>query len=394
VHRLRAAFAAAREGSVKSVIALQQRRACRSTVERRTSAAMWHRLAAVVVVGSVVACGNHGARPAADAAADVATGMVGAWQSGAALPIARANACATAIDDWVIVVGGNRAQGSGFVATDEIDAAQLGADGTLGAWQVAGHAPSAVSQCNATSDGRTLCVVDGIYDRQADGGQVWTATLDDTGHLGALASRGALPSGVVAISTGAAVASGTLLLMHDIVPTGDTDPGDVQTLRTPLGGALAWSVDDWHVPFRAQAQYAFAPHAILALGGYHDPAIGALDDALSAPMLAGPVVGAPVATTRLPAPTAFGTATIVDDWVFVVGGRAAVFGAPGSTDVVAAPLAADGTVGAWQSAAALPVARTNHAAALVGDFLVVVGGAASGPGDTTVLVARVRHPRG
>jgi hypothetical protein len=78
--------------------------------------------------------------------------------------------------------------------------------------------------------------------------------------------------------------------------------------------------------------------------------------------------------------------------VFVAGGRAQVLGAPGTTTVVAAHVAPDGALDAWQAAAALPMARTNHELAVVGDFLVVTGGAASGPGDATVLVSRVRFP--
>jgi hypothetical protein len=34
--------------------------------------------------------------------------------------------------------------------------------------------------------------------------------------------------------------------------------------------------------------------------------------------------------------------------------------------------------------------RTNHSMALVGDYLVLTGGAASGPGDDKVLVGQVR----
>jgi len=53
---------------------------------------------------------------------------------------------------------------------------------------------------------------------------------------------------------------------------------------------------------------------------------------------------------------------------------------------------ADGSLGAWQTVAALPMLRTNHELAVVGDYLVLMGGAGMGPGDTTVLTARVRHP--
>src|SRR5512143_3366971 len=83
----------------------------------------------------------------------VATGELADWQMGPALPVARANHCAVAIDSWVLVVGGNRSDGhGGFVTADEIDAAQLAADGTLGAWQVAGHLPSPASEPTCTTD--------------------------------------------------------------------------------------------------------------------------------------------------------------------------------------------------------------------------------------------------
>ena len=319
--------------------------------------------------------------------ADRATGEVGAWQAGPALPTPRANHCAAAIDDWVLVIGGNHAAGTGFVKTDEIHAAKLAADGTLGPWQLAGHTPSPVSECTATTDGRHLYVIDGLYDVATDAGKIWTAELDATGHLGALASIGALPTGVIAISSEATVHAGTLLLMDTRVPA---DGDATVTLRTPLAN-MAWTTDDWKIGFRAQAQYAFTDSFAVTLGGYHDPAIGAIADVFVAPIGTGGAVGTPVAATPLPAATAFGEAIAVDDWIFVTGGRAQVFGAGGTTNVFGSKIGAGGALGPWLSPTPLPVPRTNHAMVLVGDFLVIAGGANTGPGDATVLVARVRY---
>jgi len=318
--------------------------------------------------------------------ADVATGVVGAWQVGPDLLVPRANHCSAVIDDWVLVIGGNHAEGSDFAKTDEIDAAQIAPDGTLGAWQVAGHTPSPVSECTATADGTRLYVIDGLYDTASDGGQVLTADLDATGHLSPLVAMGKLPAGVVAISSEATVRDGVLSVMHSELP----DAGNTtETLRTPVT-AVAWSVDDWHVPFRAQAEYAFTADTTLIIGGYGgDSGNTVLTDVFTAPIAGGLVT----TTTSLPEPVSFGEAVAADDWVFVAGGRAQVFGAAGTTDVFAAQLAADGTLASWQTATSLPVARTNHDMVLAGDFLVLTGGAANGPGDATVLVARVRYPR-
>lgn len=305
-----------------------------------------------------------------------ATGELGPWQTGPALPTPRANHCSATIDDWVLVIGGNHASGGTFVKTAEIHAARL-VDGTLGPWQLAGSMPSPVTECSATSDGRTLYVLDGIYDDGSHG--AWSATLDDAGHLDAMTSLGALPD--VVVSSEAAVRDGTLVLMDTRLPM---DGDATVALRSPLG-ALAWSSESLGIDFRAQAQYAFTGEHVLALGGYHDPAVGAVADVFVAPIAGGPARP----TTPLPVPVAFGEAIAVDDWVFVVGGRATVFGAPGTAQVFAAHVATDGTLGPWRESA-LPIARTNHELALVGDYLVVSGGATMGAGDANVLVSRVR----
>jgi len=316
---------------------------------------------------------------------DVATGEVAAWQNGPALPVARANHCVVAIDDWVLAIGGNHADGTGgFVTTDEIDAAQLAPDGTLGPWHVAGKLASPASEPTCTSDGRTLYVIDGIYDNAADGGQVWSAELDATGTLSPLVSLGALPQGTDAIESAASVQDGTLRVVFSALP----DSGNQTViLRTPLGGALSWSTEPLAIDFRAEAELVLTDQLAYVLGGYHDPGVGAVTDAFAAPL------DQPAAkTTSLPMPIAFGKAVAVDDWLFVAGGRAQVFGAPGTASVYATPISPDGSLGTWQSATGLPVARTNHAMAVVGDYLIVTGGAANGPGDTSVLLARVRYP--
>jgi hypothetical protein len=307
-----------------------------------------------------------------------ATGELGTWEAGPALPTARANHCSAAIDDWVLVIGGNHQDGADFVKTDEIHAAQLAPDGTLGPWQLAGHTPSPVSECTATADGHRLYVIDGLYDNDADARQVFTADLDATGHLSALTSMTTLPA--IAISSEATVADGALVIAHSSLDTDATG-----ALTTPVI-APAWTTDDWQISFRAQAQYAFTATHAYTLGGYHDTN-AVLADAFVAPLDGGPAV----ATTPLPAATGFGEAVAVDDYLFIAGGRGAVFGATASTATYVAHLAADGSIEPWQPATALPVARTNHDLVLVGDFLVLTGGATAGGGDTTVLVSRVRH---
>lgn len=321
-----------------------------------------------------VACANSPSQ-------SLATGEVGTWELAEALPTARANHCSAAIGDWVVVVGGNRMADGAFAATDEIHAARM-VDGVLGPWQLAGRMPSAVTECAAATDGRRLFVVDGIFDNEADGGGVWTADLDE-GVLGAITRMGALPGETRAISSEASVRAGELVVMDTLLPAeGDT----TVTLRTPLS-QMSWTTNDWDIGFRAQSEYAFGDRFAYTIGGYHDAQAGATSDVFAAPLDGS---AAPRATTPLPKPVGWGEAVVVDDWIFVVGGRAATYGAAGTTDVFTAPIAEDGSVGAWISSGPLPMARTNHELALVGDYLVVTGGASTAGGDANVLVAQVR----
>ena len=303
----------------------------------------------------------------------VATGQVGDWAMGPPLPTARANHCSTAVGDWLVVIGGNREVAGSFVKTDEIHAAKL-TNGVLGDWVLAGHTASPVTECEATSDGTTLYVVGGIYDTVEDEGQVWSGTFDGTVTL---AVMGALPDGALAVSSEAALQDGALLVMN-------TDVAADATATLKMAGT-AWTSTDWGIGFRSQSEFAFGDGAAYTLGGYHDPAVGAVTDSFVE------VAGVTTPTTPLPMPIGWGEASVVDDWMFVVGGRASTFAADGTTTVIASPIAADGSLGAWQVSTALPVARTNHDMALVGDYLVVTGGAASGPGDDQVMLAQVRY---
>jgi hypothetical protein len=350
-----------------------------------SSAPMLHRLFVISLVLDAACTEPASVEPLPN----LATGELGAWQTAPALPTPRANHCSAAIDDWILVIGGNFKQGESFVKTDEIHAARLADDGMLGPWQLAGRTPSPVTECSATSDGKNLYILDGLYDRDSDARQVFAAPLDDAGQLGALASIATLPQ--IAISSEAVVHGDQLLMMDTVLPA---DGDQTITLRTTLAGGGTWSTDDWQIGFRAQAQYAFSANFAYTLGGY----LGEEGNPVSSEVFVAAIddrgaLGTARATTSLPAPTAFGEAVVVDDFVFVVGGRAQIFGGEPSNAVYVAQIAPDGSLGTWTTLAALPLPRTNQELAVVGDFLVIAGGAAGMGGDTNVLAARVRFPQ-
>jgi hypothetical protein len=321
----------------------------------------------------------------------VADGTLGAWTAQAAMPTPRANHCSAFVAGHVVVIGGNyRPQGAtDFVVTDEIHAAPIGADGTLGAWILAGRTPSPVTECSAAGDGDRLYVIDGLYDDEADRRAVWSATMEGGGMLSPMTRIGDLPPAREVISSEARVAGGVLHLMDVELPAEDDD---TLTLSVATDALAGWSETRWQIGFRGQPQYAFGDRFFYSLGGYSggtgNPMVTTVH---GTPVDEAGVLGEPFETTPLPQPTGFGEAVAVDDWVFVLGGRPQVFGVPAVATIVAASIADDGTLGGWTTLPSLPVARTNHEVILAGDFLVVAGGAVMGPGEGVVWSARVRH---
>jgi hypothetical protein len=343
----------------------------------------------LVLVAVLAACGNSstpndgGSDAQVEAGTAKANGTVGAWQTLAPLPHARANFCATVVGEFVVTIGGNYPSDAGFTKLDEIDVARFHADGSLDAWQVAGHAPSPVTECTAGASGSTLYVIDGIYDDAAKQGHVFSADLASDGTLGTLADVGTLPTGMDAFDDVAFSAAGKVWSTVSLLS------GSCGL----IGGPGTWTETDFLSEFRGRPQWATA----IAGGATYAYVIGGYSDADAGNMVLGTGAGAKVGTqvtggvtvTDLPKATTFGMAASADDWVFVIGGRGAIFAAAPRPDVVAARAAADGSLGAWTPQPSLPSPRSNAAAVVAGNFLYVLGGANASATDT-VYAAQVR----
>jgi len=334
--------------------------------------------------------------PTTDSSTGLANGTVGAWQTLSPMPQARANHCSVTAAGYLVVIGGNYANDAGgFSSTDAVHVAALHADGSLGAWSQAGTTPSPVNSCTATAQGNTIYLVDGIYDDPSYQGTMLSATLSGAGVLSPWTMLGPLPSGQDAFYSNAWIASdsaSTLYAMDAYLPS-DGGAGAIIALHVPLSPQVgSWSMDEWIPDFLGHPEYAFTGKYVYALGGYTTDDAGNLpvqSAVFGAPIETGGAVGSSVAEQALPSPVAFGQAVAVDDWLFVVGGKDAVFGS-GASSVVSAQLGSGGSIGAWASQTALPDGRTDFATTLAGDFLYVTGGGSNGPGLDTVFAARVR----
>lgn len=317
----------------------------------------------------------------------VANGTVGEWMSASPMPHGRANHCAAVIGDRVLVAGGNhKPEGAAeFVTSDEVHAATIHEDGTLGGWTLAGTLPSAVSACTATADGKRLYIMGGLWSSSADGAKVWTAQLSDSGELSTFAAIGELPADATVLSAEAFTTASELLLFDSEVP----EEGDATfLLRAPLNATLGeWNRQPLVPRFLGYPQFAFDGSHAIVTGGYlgadQDNAVVA-DIAIATLGDAGAVAG-----KAMPGAMHSGRAIAVDGHLFVFGGKRALFGS-GLDDTYSAPLDGDGFPVDWSQQRPLPEGRTNFAAVLAGDHVLVLGGGSDGAGLDSVFSARIR----
>lgn len=315
-----------------------------------------------------------------------ADGTVDAWVADRALPVARANHCAAAFGDRLIIAGGNYkpAGATDFVALDDVQVAKVGSDGALQEWKLAGRLPAAGVDCVLAVDGATLVLLGGLFADNTLNGRVWTATLSADGALGTWSEVGALPYGRRSLG-GVAKLRGDSLWLNDARLSSEGAAEAVLATAT-LGSTLsAWTSTSYATSFRGKPQVAFTDEAAFIIGGYGDA--NAVQASVTAIGLgSGPVME----TAALPESRAFGAAAEADGWLFVTGGRTQLFGVQPSAVVWSAK--ADGlSVTAWKPQAALPEVRSNHTATVVGDWLFVAGGGAGAGGLDTVFRARVKR---
>jgi hypothetical protein len=307
------------------------------------------------------------------------------------MPVARANHCIAAVNGHVMLIGGNyKPSGStNFVTLDSVHAAKARGDGSVDPWFLSGTTPGPVSQCTAVADGSTVYLVGGLFDDPNLDHDVYSTTVTAAGLIGTWNKIGTIPADLLPVATEAWVTGGSLYVA---CPT--TDPTEhTLILHAPLGATLgAWVEDTIVDSYRGQAQYTFNGAFFHVLGGYLGPSQNndSSADVSYAPLNADGTVGKGTSTTPLPSPIVAGEVAVVDDYLFLVGGKAAMLGANGVPDCWSAPVHSDGTVGAWTKQASLPQGRTNHEMVQVGDFLYQTGGGYTGPGLDTAYSARVR----
>jgi hypothetical protein len=126
---------------------------------------------------------------------------------------------------------------------------------------------------------------------------------------------------------------------------------------------------------RSALAAAWAPGRLYALGG-HSLDSTLLTDVLSAAVLADGGLGSWSNETALPSARHGLSAVAAGGFVYAIGGETA---AGLTSDLLAAPIKADGALGAWAPAGRLPNGRARAGAAMFDNRLYVVAGSCDGP---------------
>ncbi len=358
--------------------------------------------AIVIAAGAFQACSSSSPANVVDAGPKTAAnGTVGEWSSGPAMPKPRANHCVVATQGFLIVIGGNysadpTAQNPVFTDLDEVDAAPIAENGTLGDWKKIGTTPSPVNSCTAASFGDTIYLLSGIYDDPTVGSSMYSAKLDSHGNLSPFTAAGTIPADDDLFYSTAWVDGpdgGESLNAFNVALPDDTgaDAGSVTIAHASLSALSDWQNTPFLPAFRGHPEYAFTSGFAYVLGGYPSADDAGMDFPEQAFGVArGANAGAPFSTTALPKGTMFGDAVAVDGYVFVIGGRDSTFGDDPRADVNSAPINSDGTLGAWTAQNAMPDARTDERVIAYGNYVYVVGGGDTGPGLDSVYIAQIR----
>ncbi len=255
--------------------------------------------------------------------------------------------------------------------------AAIAANGSLGAWQAV-PIPEPILGGSVAVVGSTVVVTAGI--RLGTAGKTALSAKCDGGVVAA--------DGSLAWSSCPALAEP--LFHHAMVATGDhlyvvgglTGAGNDNTPNVAIAAVVDGKVGPWSsgtaLPDkRSHHGLALGPGALYVTGGLKgDPAgvSSGYRDVLRAPFAAGGTLGAWAKVGELPATLGTHASFVWLDHLYVLGG---VENDSTNSDAVRrAPIAADGTVGAWESLPPLPKKRAHaHQTPLYRGFVYSVAGA-------------------
>ncbi|MBI4564437.1 MAG: hypothetical protein HY716_07075, partial [Planctomycetes bacterium] len=243
--------------------------------------------------------------------------------------------------------------------------------GTVGAWSATTALPSVRMAHTSVAYNGFVYTIGGFGANLAYLSDVLVAPLNADGSVGPWTATTALPS--ARARHGSVAYNGFLYAIGGF--DSNTNPiGDVLVASINADGTVgAWAsttaLPSGRVYHTSVAYNGF----VYVIGGYNGSS--SLSDVLVAPVNADGTVGAWSTTTALPSVRAAHSSVAYNGSVYVIGGSVTSDAISQSTNaVLVAPLFADGTVGTWSTSTPLPAGRLLHASVAHDGFLYAIGG--------------------
>ena len=241
--------------------------------------------------------------------------------------------------------------------------------GTVGSWSASTALPSGHGFHSSVAYGGYVYTLGGFDENYSLSSDVLVAPVNGDGSMGSWSSTTALPSGRYAFS--AVAYNGFLYVI------GGDDGGSAlsDVLVAPInadGSVGSWS-STTELPFGRDALSVFAYNGfIYAIGGYNGyEGPGLLSDVVVAPINADGSVGSWSSTTSLPVERYLLSVVAYNGFVYVIGGDDT---SGPLSDVLVAQINANGAIGSWSSTTALPSGRVYHSVVVFDGFVYILGG--------------------
>lgn len=296
------------------------------------------------------------------ASIDPATGALSAFTAMASFTTARYRHSAVAYLGRLYVIGGSSSSG----VVDDVQVALINQDGSLGSFTPTQSLGVVRNDHSALAWGGWLYVVGG-HNGSNSLDSVERTFISDEGLLGAFTATTNLTT--PRATFGSAIANNYLYVVGGV--SGITAQASVEFALINPSGSLATFSNTSPLPSARAFVSAVAHNGYLYATGGSNSAGTVIAEVQVAPINANGTLGAFSATTPLPSPRRSHSTVVWNNRLYVVGGSD---GTTANTTVQSAPIAANGTLGAFTSTSSFANGREGQAALGYNGRLYVIGG--------------------
>ena len=300
-------------------------------------------------------------------------GVSQTWTTATALPGTVTYSQAIVIKNRVYLLGGYNGSASATVYT-----APINTDGTLGTWTTATALPATVHYSQAIVTKNRVYLLGGVING-ADSAAVYTAPINTDGTLGTWTTATALPATVAASQ--AIVTNSRVYLLGGVI--NGAYSSTVYTAPINTDGTLGtWTTATALPGTVAISQAIVTKNRVYLLGGAINGATSST--VYTAPINADGTLGTWTTATALPATVHYSQAIVTKNRVYLLGGAT---NSGASSTVYTAPINADGTLGTWTTATALPATVYYSQAIVTKSRVYLLGGYINDVHSATVYTA-------